>query len=473
MCKKLLLISTIILFSLTGRADTLPTTIQGIGIKYAGQIIKVYKFADYITKKLQLLSIDTVNQQGAFKLTYNQTEPLLISVPLGIYNAVLFTEKGKTYNIILPPFQPKTKADILNPFFKTVEIYFGIKNIDSTNLNYQIAGFNELYHKYVDNNYNNIFKNPREANVDSVIQSIEDKFNTDTNTFFSNYRTYKYAWLKYSSYMRNPDYVIREYFHKKPFLYQNPAYMDLFNQLFTNYLALYMNTSEGERLYSDIAFAKSPVYVKQTFSNNMVLLNDTLQEFVLLKGLHDAFYQKTFPTPTMLITLDSVALTTKVPYHKAVAENIREKVLQAKSGFPTPKFELRDANGVFRLSSEYLANYVYLNFISVESFACQQDFELLKNLHEKHKKDFRIVSICIDDDFNKAVSLFKEKGYNWMLLSYRTQKTIVDDYKVRAYPAYYLINPDGKLGMSPAVSPGQNFEWHFFKMLQAKKKGQY
>ncbi len=470
MYKKTILLSAIILFSLMGKADTLPTTIQGTNAEYAGQIIKVYKFADYITKKHELLATDTVNKQGSFKLSYKQTETLLISVPLGIYNAILFTEPNKTYNIILPPYQPITKADVLNPFFKPVETYLGIKNVDSTNLNYQIAGFNELYYKYVENNYYYIFKNPHTANVDSAIQSIEDKFNSNPNTFFYDYRNYKYAWLKYSSYMRDPRYVIREYFHDKPFLYQNPAYMDLFNQLFTNYLALYMNTSEGERLYSDIAFAKSPQYIKQTFSNNMVLLNDTLQELVLLKGLYDAFYQKTFPTPSMLITLDSVALTTKVPYHKAIAENIQKKVLQAKSGFPAPKFELRDANGVFRSSSDYLANYVYLNFISVESFACQQDFELLKKLYEKHKNDFRIVSVCIDDDFKKATDLFKEKGYNWMLLSYRTQKTIVDDYKVRAYPAYYLINPDGKLGMSPAVSPGENFEWHFFKMLQAQKK---
>jgi hypothetical protein len=246
--------------------------------------------------------------------------------------------------------------------------------------------------------------------------------------------------------------------------------MDLFNQLFANYLSFYMNTSEGERLYSDIAYAKSPKYVKQTFANNMVLLNDTLQELVLLKGLHDAFYQPDFPFPNLLLTLDSVAYTTKVPLHKEIAEVIRKKTLQARNGYPAPGFELRDANGVFRKSNEYLANYVYLNFISFESFACQQDLELLKVLHEKHKTSFRIVSICIDDDFSKMIKHFKEKGYEWQLLSYRDQKSVISEYKVRTYPSYYLIDPEGNLSMSPAASPAENFEWYFFKMMQSQRK---
>ena len=80
------------------------------------------------------------------------------------------------------------------------------------------------------------------------------------------------------------------------------------------------------------------------------------------------------------------------------------------------------------------------------------------------------MSICIDDDFDKMVNYFKLHDYQWMLLSYRTQKDIITDYKVRAYPAYYLLNPEGDLSMSPAASPSENFELHFFKMIQPQRK---
>lgn len=470
MVKKFIWITIFVLTFFNGFADTIPTIIKGSNIEYAGQIINAYKYSDFITKTLELLSADTVEADGNFELSILQQESLLITVPLGIYEAILFTESGKTYEVVLPPFQPKTKVDILNPFYTPVEVYLGIKNSDLHDLNFKIAEFNELYHNYIDSNFYYIYKHPRAANVDSVIGKIEGHFSSSSNLFFNEYRNYSYAWLKYISYMRDHRYVIREYYHKQPFLYQNPAYMDLFNQLFANYLTLYMNTSEGGRLYSDIAYAKSPAYIKETFSNNMVLLNDTLQELVLLKGLNDAFSQHDFPTSSLIITLDSVAQVTKVPYHKIIAENIKKNVLQARQGFPAPEFELRDANGVFRKSTDYLANYVYLSFISLESFTCQQDLELLKKLYDKHKSDFRIISICIDDDFNKMVNYFKDKNYEWTLLSYRTQKSIVDDYKVKVYPTYYLVNPEGALSMSPAVSPAENFEWFFFKMMQSKKR---
>ncbi|MDA3890657.1 MAG: thioredoxin-like domain-containing protein [Salinivirgaceae bacterium] len=472
MIKNILLLLVLLSAFLISKADTIPTILFGTNTEYGGQIIKLYKYANYITKTKELLACDTVSTVGEFELSYIQNETLLITLPLGIYESVLFTEPGKKYHVVLPPDQPKTKGDVLNPFFQPVQVYLGINNADSLELNFMIAEFNELYHNYIDSNYHHIFQNPKSSSVDNVIQKISARYTDNKNQFFKDYREYKYAWLKYVSYMRDYRYVIREYYHNKPFLYQNPAYMDLFSQLFTNYLSFYATTKEGRRIYSDIAFAKSPTYVKQTFANNMVLINDTLQELVLLKGLHDAFYSKDFPTANLLMTLDSVVMSSKIQVHKSIAQSVREKVLQARSGYEAPQFELRDMNGVFRHSKEFLANYVYLNFISIESFTCQQDLELLKGLYEKHKSDFMMVSICIDDDFSKTVELFKEKGYDWMLLSYRTQKSVVEDYNVRSYPSYYLLNPEGLLSLSPALSPGENFELQFFRLIQAQKRKQ-
>lgn len=472
MCKRFFILVAIIVGAIASKADTIPTQLYGNNAEYAGEIIKVYRYADLITNSKELLCVDTVDKSGDFHLSFKQTETHLVNVPLGIYNTVLYAEPGKQYKVVLPPYQPVQKRDVLNPFFKPVEIYLGLKEADSLDLNFMIAEFNDLYSTYIDSNYNHIFRNPKTANVDSVIKAIELLFSENSNAFFKDYRKYKYAWLKYVSYMRDYRYVIREYYHNQPFLYQNPAYMDLFNQLFANYLSFYMRKKEGQRLYSDIAMAKSPKFIKETFSNNMVLINDTLQELVLLKGLNDAFYADDFPVSNLLMTLDSVELQSKVLLHRQISENIKTKVLKAKAGYVAPAFELRDKNGVFRHSKEFLANYVYLNFISLESFPCLQDLELLKILHEKHKTDFKIVSVCIDDDFNKAIKYFNDKGYDWMLLSYRTQKGVTNDYKVRSYPSYYLIDPEGKLKLSPALSPGENFELQFYRIMQAEKRNE-
>lgn len=454
------------------KPNTSKCTIYGTNKSYAGFVLQVFATPDLISGEQLLIGSDTVDAEGNFKLSFPLRQTQLLTLPMGIYECIIYAEPNKTYQVALPPRQPKTKADLLNPFFEPVQIYLGIRNPAPNNINLQIADFNERYHSYIEREYYYIFKFPRKANIDSVINTINLQFDTIANAYFYNFRKYKYAWLKYTTVMRDNRYVIREYFNNQPVLYQNVAYMDLFNQLFANYLSLYMKTSEGARIYSDVALAKSPVLIKETFSNNMVLLNDTLQELVLLKGLHDAFYSNDFPLQSLLITLDSVAFSTTIPEHRNMAIDIKTKVLHLRNGYYAPDFNLVDVQGTKFSLKDFTSKYVYLNFISVESFACQQELELLKKLHEKFSNDLTILSITIDDDLEKAQNYFNKQGYSWALLGDVPDKKTAVSYHVKAYPTFYLIRPGGKLQMSPALSPGENFEWSFFNLLQSERRRQ-
>ncbi len=451
------------------KADTIPATIYGSNAEYKNAVIRVYGVEDYITGQRTLLARDTVDENGDFKIEIPTREICSVSMDLGQYEGVLFLSPGSSYRVVLPPYEPLTMAEMLNPYYQPTQIYMGIEQMDKSDINYQMGAFDEVYYEVLRNNYYRIYKEPKREEVDSLIAGIETQFDSIQSPFFKDYRNYKYVWLRYVSYMRDYRYIIRDYFNGQPVLYNNPAYMDLFNQLFTNYLSFYMSTSEGERLYSDIALAKSPKFIKETFTNNMVLTNDTLQELVLLKGLHDAFYSNDFPSKSLAITLDSLALLTRIPQHKLYATNIEAKVTKAKAGQAAPGFALKDCKGIPRNLNDLKSNYVYLNFCSVESFTCQQDLALLKTLHEKHKESFRIVSISIDEDFSIACDYFKKNGYDWMLLSYEGKHDLLDAYKVRAYPTYFVIDPEGRLAMSPARGPKENFEWVFFKLLQERE----
>lgn len=462
----LLLIGPMTVFMTTSAQNRVK--ISGSNPTYKNQEIKICGYTDPITRNFIDLASDTVDSSGNFLFEFPLAETQLITVPLGIYQAILYLEPGKQYEVVLPDYSPKTQADILNPFFVPIEIYLGVLNPDTLDINILIAGFNQKYYDFIDANSTRLMRNARESFIDSLIQTLEAAYKETTHPYFNNFRKYQYARLKYGSVMRDSRYLIREYFRNQSILYTNNAYTDLFNQVFTNYLSFYAKSKEGLRLYSDIAFAKSPTYIYQTFANNMALTSDSLQEFALLKGLHDAFYSGDFPTQSLLVTLDSIACCPKVEKHAYIANQIRNKVLQARVGFSAPAFELYDAKGTLRKLLEFKSNYVYLNFISVASFPSQQDLELLKLLYDKHKNDFRIISISVDENIQEVQNYFDAHGFEWPVLSYKNQSSIITDYKVRAYPAYYLIDPEGKLVMSPANSPSENFEWQFFKMMQAK-----
>lgn len=462
-----ILFSLLFIPNLKGKTDS--TFIFGKNKNYANTYIQIYTVDDFISQKKILLASTKVDSLGCFKLKIPLATTCLLEIPLGIYRGLLYAEPHQNYEIILPEKQNKTFVDSLNPYFQFTDYYLGIKNKNTKDLNRSILEFNNIYSQYIEQFYYDVYLKPQRDTIEAAIEIMENIFKNDTNLYFKNYRFYKFATLRYASYKRNNMYVSNDFFNEMPILYENTAYTELFNHLFSNFLKFYAQKREGKRLYSDIALAKSPTLAKETFSNSLVLTKDSLQELVLLKGINDAFGDDFFPKKSMLYVLDSIIYHSKIAKHKQIAKNIKNKQSQILTGNKAPEFELRDKNGVLRSSRDYLANYIYLNFCSVESFACQQDFELLQKLYEKHKNEFKIISISIDNDFEKARNYFEEKGYPWILLSFHLDKNILKKYKVKSYPTYFLIDTKGNLVMSPAYSPSENFEWYFFKHLQKIK----
>jgi thiol-disulfide isomerase/thioredoxin len=244
--------------------------------------------------------------------------------------------------------------------------------------------------------------------------------------------------------------------------------MELFNLVYDKYFIFFSRTEKGNAVFKDITQDKSLYALKKTLATDDVLSNDTLKELVILKGLHDGFFEDKFSRSALLTILDSLYFTTKIPEHLLIAENIRTKVTHLLAGFVPAPFELYDSKGKLVKLSDFEGKYVYLNFCTSSSYTCLQEFTLLQKLYEKHKQMLEIVTICVDNDKNDITNLLKNTGYDWTFLNYGNKPEIVKDFDIRAYPTYFLIGPDKKLLLSPAPSPQEDFEIKFFKILRSK-----
>lgn len=469
--KSFSLVPAIVLVCVSLSAKAQQTTLFGSNKTYSNQKIDVYTCADYISGTNILTGSTTADDNGNFSIDIDIKHACKITLDLGRARGTLYADTAMKYNIVLPDFEPKTKGDMLNPFFEPEEFLVGIKNPDRYNVNMYIDMFDYAYEDCLEHNYYKFMKNPDKHTVDSIINNLEHAFDSIPGDFFRTYRSYKYAWIKYMSYQRDWRYMSREYLDCKSVEYANPAYMDLFCQMFSNFFEFYTNTREGERLYSDVILAKSPAMAKQTLTNSMALSNDTLQEMVLLKGINDALYDNRFNSNSLYIMLDSMEMTTSVEQHKLIAQYIRNKSKLARTGTKAPDINLADTSGVLQSIEHNHGHFVYLNFISTDSYACLQDLDQLKILNEKTKEVMDIITISIDQPFDKTKKLFKRNGYNWQLLDYNSDPSVIERYKVRAYPSYFLIDTDGTLLMSPALRPSEGFEKRFRQIFNERKYG--
>ncbi|MDP4226874.1 MAG: hypothetical protein Q8910_10895, partial [Bacteroidota bacterium] len=59
-------------------------------------------------------------------------------------------------------------------------------------------------------------------------------------------------------------------------------------------------------------------------------------------------------------------------------------------------------------------------------------------------------------------------GYTWTFLYCGNQTSLLKEYNIRAFPTCYLINPDGKLSISPAPLPSENIELTIFSAMRSR-----
>lgn len=455
MVKKALLLATILFVALTGYCQM--SHIKGNAPTYAGDSLTFQAYSDLISYSEEPLAKIKVDANGNFGGSLKVVEPTFISFLLGAQKGYFFAEPGKEYNLILPPKVPKTEEERLNPFFKEETFHIGIAGCPKSDINYLISHYDELFNEKFNVIAQESFKNKGKVKMDSSIYLLDTIGAKLHNPYFEAYKKYRMGLLKHLVLIYKSKGISDQYFLNQPILYSNPSYMELFNQIYDRFFLFYNHPSKGDNVGSSIS-AASLSRLKTVLSKDSVLKNDQLLELVILKGIYDGFYEDNFSRKNLLSLLDSLYFSTTVPEHKAIATNIREKVIRLLPGYFPPSFKLFDVKGKPVTLEQFRGKFVYLNFCSVNSYTCLQDFTLLEQIYKKYGQKVEIVSISTDPDIEDLKDFLSKKPYKWTFLHYGATPDIINRYDVRAYPTYFLINPEGKMEVSPAPTPHEKLE---------------
>lgn len=443
------------------------TVLKGHVPTYKGDKLTFYKYADYISKSKETVCEAVVDTSGHFQCNFITEETIKLFVDLGVYEGHFFAEPGAVYDLKLPQKTEKQIEDKLNPYFEPVIIHLGIGNAGKDDLNLAIHMFNDSYIPYYNKHVRNIESKKDFTLLEQAIKKMNEPFLEMGNEFFRVYVKYKTGLLKHLALQQKAKSISDEYFNKSKVYYENPAYMELFNQVYNKYFMFLSRTKNGSDIYNDISKNKNYWDLNKTLAKDKVLTNDTLRELVILKGLHDEFYADHFSRSAMLTVLDSLHAVTKIEKHKKIASNIRNKVTKLLKGFEPPNFSLYDIDSNLYSLNDFKGKYVYINFCSSHSYTCLKEFETLNVIYEKHKEWLDIVTVLLDFEYSTFTSFVSQNDYNWHFLYYGNTPSIVIDYDIRAFPTYYLLDKEGKLAISPAPSPGEMFEKYLFEIMRA------
>lgn len=456
----------------------LPVTGSGsfgeIGIKgrapgYGGEEIVFYGWTDNISFTEEEVFRFRVDDDDRFSASFRTSEnPRYVFSDIGIYYMYMYIEPGMEYHIVLPEKTERSAWEKLNPYFEGTPTHIAVINHDSTELNALISNFDRIYEPLFGENLIRLNIDRDHELLDSIHAIFDGMFPGSIHPYFDAYKRYKLALLDIMAQRSSARAISDKYFRSEPVLYHNVAYMELFNQVYNKYLLFFSRTPRGSRIFDDINRDRSLASLLNTLQTDMVLGGDRLLEMVILKGLHDAFYESDFSRSGLLAVLDSLAATTVFPEHVLISGHIREKVTRLVAGFKPPAFELRNRDGEMAGLHDFLGYYVYLNFCTAASYSCLSDYKLLSWMQDRHREYLKIVTVFIDESYEAMLEFLGKNDYDWDFLFYGNQPSVLKDYDVRIFPYYYLLDRDGTLLMSPAPRPAEDFERYLLRTMQSR-----
>jgi len=411
-----------------------PVIITGNAPSYAGQNLIFCTTADFISGTEKEMGRGMIAPSGDFRIEIRTDHTLQVFASLGVFKTFLWIEPGQEYRIILPEKVEKSTQEVLNPFFEPVEIQLALENFREDELNTLIMMFKDTYNPYYHKHVNDIYNKLQPGRIEADIEQIEKSFIPYTSPYFNAHRYYAYGQLKLLANLQKVSSIAQEYFNGKPVLYDNVAYMELFNQVYDKYFTFLGRSEAGKKIYHDINQYHSYSSLLKTLSEDTHITCDTLREMVILKSVYDEFYGMEFSRDGLLGILDSLILTTTVSRHKETGMIIRHKITRLQEGYDPPAFELVDADSNRVGLRDFIGKYVYLCFCTNSSYTCLNEYKLLRDIYERHHEKLAIVIISTDP-YDRSFDQFKSKNdYQWVFLYYGHQPGVIKDFDIRAFP---------------------------------------
>jgi peroxiredoxin len=451
--------------------------LMGKAPQFSGEHLVLQSVSNPVTGHSIILDTLHVEADGTFNHHLPCKEPQWFFINTGVFRITMFIEPGKGYEITLPPKTVKSETDIRNPFFKPVVAHIQVSRefsvhtpgtgTSGNDINSRLFRFDTLISS-VNRSMMEARRLHRPYDPDSAIQAIEHGYQEDTSAYFRQYRRFRYGNLKINSRDVGLAYLMEKYLSTETPLTKNPAYMDLFGEMYAEFLFYFSRTDEGRCIGEIINRRQDLDALKDTMMKHPAVPDRKIAELIILKEIFDIYSNDYFYGEALLMLLDTIILNPELPEYAGYARDIKSYLTRLKIGERPPGISLADQDDNLRTISDFRGKYVYLNFCTPDNYSCLKEFPFLKAIHEAHKDYLEIVTIMVTEDPATMKGFMERNDYNWTALFYGNDEELLQNYNVRAFPASFLLDKEGILVQSPAALATEGLEMQLFRIMRSR-----
>lgn len=453
----------VLLFLISNIAVSQNVKIDG-KVNEPNALVRLLIYNDMLTYEQTLVYETKSDNDGNFLIEADVEDVVMAQIAVNLERVDLLIKPDASYELEI--VIPEQKNDV--SYFERESPTLKIININDDELYTQYHVSNMIIDDFLYENFNQIYRNRRLSLLDSLELVIKRNIPQIKSDFVKDNIRYRKAAIQMVVNNDNGKKVINQYFNKQDVQYSNPAYMNLFHEIFANYLASRQFGASDLRymLYQDYDRFMSYLKEKDVF----LAENQNLAELIVAYNLKRMFYELQDDRKVILEKLKSIGQNTKNQKNKDIVNDILKQIDRLSFNSEAPDFSLNDRNGNLVKLADFKENMLLVQFVNKVSAMTDYQFELLKDFSNQWQDTIQIVTIATKESFDDFEKLFEEKNYKWKLLNLENEILLLEKYRIKTYPDYVIIGTNGKIGMSPAPSPEQYLDFHVRRLYKYYKK---
>jgi thiol-disulfide isomerase/thioredoxin len=446
------------------KALPLSTVLEGEANAFPNKTITLSTYADLVTNRVVTLASSVIDKDGKFVIKADIKDTLSCILSIGSRRASLYLIPGQHYYCQVDITMETLQQQRLPAVFQDLPLSF--RDLPQSDMNQVIKSFNVSFEDFLEKNKGSIESLNKKRVLDSLL-AFQKKFPSTKGSFADPYIFYKTADLECMVNRWSEQEIFDRFIKNKAVLYTHPAFMDFLNIYFEHYFTA---KSRYITLYHlDTLINKSPDLSRllDYLGSDSLLLNERLRELVLLKNLGELYYHPDFLSQNVLTLIHEIALKSKYPEHKIIAENLVFILTRLTPGTLAPGFSFTTPKGEYKKLDDFRGKWVYLNFFTTWCEPCLPEMKILSGIIKHFGNNLEIISICCDENPLKLdYFLTSNKGFDWTFFNINDQMEINDNYQVMTYPFYVLLDKEGKIAEYPAKSPVNHLKEYLESLMK-------
>lgn len=409
--------------------------------------LTLYYVSNFLTGEKTTVAQCTVSPQGHYHFEFESTELRTYYVNLGSLQAQIVMAPEQNLTLDLPDYTPLRKAEYLNPYYETGNIL--VYDNTKQDINYHLMKIERCTARQLKRVLES--QNPS-FTAALAIDSIKALNALYTHPYLKDYNRYSQALFYQMAHPENTQAIKQQYLRSTTPNLQNSAFTNLFSAEYYNpFLA-----SDG-LFYQSVTDAIITGELTKNFSNAIGSLykinNPTMAELITVKGFYDAAlyaptYQKTLTQ--LMRQLENELQDSCI---RTLCRSSRLKIERLMVGNPAPYYELFTLKGK-KVPTVLKRRNVLLAFINTNIFECQKQLRLLEKYKDSYKRQLEVVVIAVYQDKDELERFLKRNTFeNLYFTLWDNNDELLEDYNIKALPAYFLIGKDGNIIYAPLSSP--------------------